>query len=117
MDHAEKMQALIDTLIIKTKERRIEWEEDESGDAFALSLTRGTVTVWSADGDGMHPFILRIRGDRGQIVEQVETARPYEEHTWSRMDLSIQHLHELARRNALNIDEVIDRIIEDLRER
>ncbi|MEU6080120.1 hypothetical protein [Streptomyces sp. NPDC047108] len=111
-------------MINKTRGGRIEWAHEggedpwaaqSQPDTFSISLTRGTAAIWSVDGDHMHPYVFQVRGDRGQVVEQIETTRPFEDQAgWDSMETDIQELYEAARRNALNIDSVLRQMLEDL---
>ncbi|QCW77450.1 hypothetical protein EQG64_08010 [Streptomyces sp. S6] len=119
---------LVKKLIEKTEQGRIEWSHEEnavdpwaqttrpSTSSFTLSLTRGTVSVWSVDGDDLHPFIFEVRGDRGQVIEAIETQRLNVEdgRNFSPIERDVEKLYEAARRNALNIDSVLSQMLEDL---
>ncbi|MER6035474.1 hypothetical protein ABT133_16385 [Streptomyces sp. NPDC001835] len=120
METSQMLRQLVKTLIETTREGRVEWAADESdgpdSDTFMLSLTRGSVFVWSVDNDGAHPFVFQVRGARGQVVERIETTRPFEEgQEWTPLEDDIRKLYDLARRSALNIDEVLTQMINDLR--
>ncbi|MFJ7326706.1 hypothetical protein ACIQVN_10710 [Streptomyces cyaneofuscatus] len=128
MEDRRMVHNLIKKLIEKTEQGRIEWSHEEnavgpwaqttrpSTSSFTLSLTRGTVSVWSVDGDDLHPFIFEVRGDRGQVVEAVETQRlnGNDPRDFSSMEKDVKTLYEAARRNALNIDSVLNQMLEDL---
>ncbi|MDX3530951.1 hypothetical protein P1P75_32235 [Streptomyces sp. ID05-39B] len=126
MENEQMLHALIEKLIEKTKEGRINWTDQESVEtrelgsrsfaSFTLSLTRGTISIWSTDGDDLHPYVFQIRGDRGQVVEQIETSRilATEDREYTQIENSIRVLYDLARRNALNTDSVLRQILDDL---
>ncbi|WP_159024448.1 hypothetical protein [Streptomyces scabiei] len=126
MENEQVLQTLINKLIAKTGEGRLEWSHENNSDPWArqsdtppsytVSLTRGTISIWSVDGDDLHPFIFQIRGDRGQVVEQIETPRinVSDEREYSSFESSIKTLYQSARRNALNTDAVLRQMLEDL---
>lgn len=128
MEDIRVVHSLVKKLIEKTENGRIDWSHEEnaidpwaqttrtSTSTFTLSLTRGTVSIWSVDGDDLHPYIFQVRGDRGQVVEQVETPRLMADdgRGFSPLEDDVKVLYDSARRNALNIDSVLRQILEDL---
>ncbi|MFC8018897.1 hypothetical protein [[Kitasatospora] papulosa] len=129
MTDIRMIHSLVKKLITKTEQGRLEWSHEESAidpwaqggnrtstSVFTLSLTRGTVSIWSIDGDDLHPFTFQVRGERGQVVEQVETPRLNmgDEREFSPFENEIKELYESARKNALNIDAVLRQMLEDL---
>lgn len=108
----QKLGALIEALHRATEEGRVEWEAvtpDASADesTYVVSLTHGTVAIWSRDRDGMAPFILQIRGDRGQVVDEIPSHRD------AHSD-GITSLYQLASGSARNANAVIDSLLDDL---
>ncbi|MFI6609711.1 hypothetical protein [Streptomyces sp. NPDC050507] len=126
---------LVKKLINKTEQGRLEWSHEEnpidpwaergsrntrsSTSTFTVSLTRGTISIWSVDGDDLHPYTLQVRGERGQVVEEVETPRlnAEDEHAFTPLQNDIKDLYLSARRNALNIDAVLRQMLNDLDDR
>ncbi|MEU9643849.1 hypothetical protein [Streptomyces sp. NPDC048188] len=96
-----------------TINHRVEWtsnypERPAAHDIYSLSLTRGTVEIQNRDGDGLPPFVLTIRGEQGQIVDEVRTSGA------DQIDLKIAELFDLVANRSRNSDEVIDSLIDDL---
>lgn len=95
---SQKDESLVAYVVQNTRNGSIRWEE-AAGDAFMASL-RGdhTVTVESRPHE---PDTLILRNREGQVILQLdESDYP-----------GMQGLFSLARRNAFNIDKVIDEII------
>jgi hypothetical protein len=109
----EKILRLVESLHRATVDRRVEWasnypERPAAHDIYSLSLTRGTVEIQNRDGDGLPPFILSIRGEQGQIVDEIRTRGN------DAIDLKIAELFDLISNRSRNSDEVIDSLIDDL---
>jgi hypothetical protein len=89
---------LVEFIVSSTKNGTVRWEAG-AGNAFIASL-RGdhTVTIEHYESE---PDILYLRNREGQVILQIDEG-----------DLnSVGRLFELARRNAYDIDNVIDEIM------
>ncbi|MEU6010224.1 hypothetical protein [Streptomyces sp. NPDC047453] len=109
----EKLLTLINSLISATEAEKVEWtststQSAPTEDTYSLSLTRGTVIIWSQDGDGTFPFMLQIRGDQGQVVEEIRSAGG------GLVADGIAELFRVAMNSARNANAVIDSLIDDL---
>ncbi|MER7933258.1 MULTISPECIES: hypothetical protein [unclassified Streptomyces] len=112
----QKLAALVNALIESTQQGRIEWESidptqsPEEG-TFSVSMTHGTVMIWSRDRDGVPPFVLQIIGDRGQVVEEILSHR---EVMPRGLTEQISQLYSLACGSTIASDRVIDSLLNDL---
>src|SRR5690348_10538252 len=109
----QKLFHLIDSLIRATRSEKVEWlsthtDASPTEDTYSLSLTRGTVNIWSIDGDGTFPFVLQIRGEQGQVVEERRVAGN------EFLAEKTAELFRIATSSARNANAVIDSLIDDL---
>lgn len=113
-DLDERILRLAKRLLEMTNEGSIQWERGSSSrdDVFAWSSPRSTVTIWSRDKDKSHPFVLAITDASGTEVERVTDIGdgPSYMSLWEIMD----DLYPLVRRQALQVDKVINDLLEDL---
>lgn len=111
-----RMVNLADELRERTKSGRIAWKETDDPTVFLYSGSSSSVEVDSWVTSGRPRVALRLRNSSGAEVDALnltyenDFATPGNE---SAFEL-LEELHELARRSALNVDEVIDSLLRDL---
>lgn len=108
----DRIITLCERLTAATIARRAQWREDGE-DVFGWEHERGSVSIGSRDNDGQPPYELTIyNGDRVKVEELtsqlVDGERPAE---WNQ---PLAELYRVARRSALQADEIIDALIETL---
>jgi hypothetical protein len=104
----QRLLDLAKRLIQATEDSKAHWTAQRAT-SFILALPSGAVTIRSNDGTA--PFWLTVYDDDGNSIESLGTG--YVEGTlqpepWNE---PLARLYELARNRALNIDEVLDRLI------
>ncbi|GGM77458.1 hypothetical protein GCM10010106_24890 [Thermopolyspora flexuosa] len=129
----ERFPRLVNLLITKTKAGQVQWEvaripDDGESDGFSFSTRRSTVIIGSVKGDGQAPFYLSILNEHGFEVERILAEPPdlevgpdetRESARFRYMQVShllnqITTLYKQARRVALQTDQVIDHLLQDL---
>ncbi|MFI7894291.1 hypothetical protein ACIFUY_23945 [Streptomyces sp. CACIS-1.16CA] len=114
------MVALLDALIAATRRESVEWSSTKNDvsteeDVYTLSLTRGTVAVWSRDGDGVPPYGLQIRGEQGQVVEEYTSHQnSHDDELGQAISDKLGMLFYVASISARNANAVIDSMLDDL---
>lgn len=68
--------------------------------------------IRSVDGDGRHPYALDVLNQQGTIVESFNTNE-----LSSEAGDVLESLYHTARRNATNIDKIIQALVEEVRDR
>jgi hypothetical protein len=107
-------------LTVATSDGRISWRPVEDGE-FQYSSDQSSIVIKCRDADGAEPFMLQLFDANGFVVETLETA--YASSTSFGATTSVpepwneplERLYETARRQALNIDQVIDSLMRSLR--
>jgi hypothetical protein len=114
-----QFQKLVDRLSILTKRGIIHWQKsrqlratliissNRGPEPFSMSLTETTIRIRSRDGDGIPPFVLEILDSEGLTIQVYEATSPQEG------DM-LAYLYQLVRRDALNVEGVIDSALRDL---
>jgi hypothetical protein len=112
----ERLLELANRLVQSTESGQIEWKGDQDS-GFYVSTAAGAINIQSKDRDGQQPYRLVIYDSAGTEVDSLETytyqidVDEWEPAAWND---SLETLYETARRNALNIDKVINDIVRDL---
>jgi hypothetical protein len=117
----DRIIELVKTLTQRTIAKSIQWQvSDDDGLEFQFSSPTSSVVVRSKDRDGASPFILDIINANGAIVESVYSnwGDSVGETPWGSQNMSelLGELFVQARRNALNIDGVLDDLLGSLRD-
>lgn len=113
----EKLMALLKRLIYATESSRISWSVSaDLPDGYQYNASNSSVTVSSKDGDGTWPFVIELFDESGRPVEKFLTSfsDEYGEGYEAPYNTALQRLHELARRQARNIDGIYDALFRDL---
>ncbi|TYK53023.1 hypothetical protein [Actinomadura decatromicini] len=128
---------IIERLLKRTKAGSVEWNVivprsagRRGRDGFGYSTSSASVIIGSVDGDGRPPFYFEIMDDEGVSIERFymppdrRSARAREEidaailsdedNAVKRLYVSMELLYNLARRNALKSDQVLDQLERDL---
>ncbi len=108
-----RISRLVVRLLHRTSEGKINWElyADEGREVFYFSTAASSVELWCQDGDGLHPFILRILDESGVELEKV-SSRLYPEEIKD----AFYRLYIVVRRKTLQVDRKIDLLLAELDE-
>jgi hypothetical protein len=110
----ERIVRLVKRLHDSTQKKKISWEPAPEYKAFIASFPRYSIRIEEQGLD----YVIRIINDEGlvvdnfsdeDLVEQFRDASP--EHGWSKF---MSEIYDMARRQALDADEAIDAILEEL---
>lgn len=111
----------VEQLASRTQSGNIKWKKTDSEDTFLFSGSKSSVIVtkWNdRDGDPMvRVSILNSTGDEIGRLESEYLHNPWNEttrYTDGENNALLEALWESARRTALNIDEVLDSLLDDL---
>lgn len=107
----DRLWDLAEKLYERTRSNAIEWQTTNREDAFMYAGSGASVMIRSQDGDGVAPWQLAIFDDRGVEAEAISTYEQGEERRAMLYDLYV-----LARRNALNINKLVDSLFKELEE-
>jgi hypothetical protein len=113
MAFQEKIDQLVTRLTELTERGKISWEDTADEGTFLTSVgkfvvTLGEVPDYLRDEEG--PFVryrFKILDETGKTIDEA-SGTPGED--WNRLS----HLHELARRSALHVDEALSDILSSL---
>ena len=84
------------------------WKAD-GDNAFLLTGQSGAIRV-SNEGNGEHPYALRVYGPYGTVIEEAVTVPDEFYHSWERQ---LEALYMDARTAALNLPEVLAGLTEE----
>jgi len=120
--HDPKMIELIEVLLTRTRQRRVDWRprSEISDDAFEIVQKNSVITLSRRalkEGDIVD---LVVRDENGRTVSKISS--PYKENwdklaeiEWGHFEVPLSELFYLAQRQALKTDVVIDEIISSFR--
>ena len=110
-DSDPRLQGLIKRLLELTRNGTIHWERinRRSVEPFIIDLTESSIRLRSLGDNQRAPYFLDILNSDGIRIETIR-ARDAEETEM------FEELYQLARREVLNVDEVINSVIRDLNE-
>ena len=106
------VQQLIATLRAGTEEGYVEWRTTDEPTAFFFSGAGASVIIRSVDGDGRYPYTLDVLNKEGAIIESFDTRE-----LSSEAGERLEGLYHTARRNATDIDKVIQGLVQEIKER
>lgn len=115
----EKVGKLIDSLYTRTKTGYINWEETERTGVYQVSFPKYSVRLLSQptrsqayNGDETQDYIIQIINEYGIVVDEVSDidVKDIIIDSYKKM----KEMHDLARRQALGVDEALDEILRDL---
>jgi hypothetical protein len=109
-----KMEQLLALVLRQTQAGKVRWEPTENAYAYALPRGGVAVVVESVDSDGYRPyqFSLVNPDDYTYRLEVLEQYYDDDSDTWVYPEL--EELYEMARRQALNIEPLMDTLISEL---
>lgn len=112
--NSEKAAILVNTLLRRTEEHKINWTSTSSERAFEASFSNRTLRVnerWDPD-DSTHYYFLELVNEQGEVVD---TIWPYEiRRTLREAKEAIASIYSLARDQALGIDDAADELLEEM---
>lgn len=109
-----RLERIAGNLLKRTKEGKASWEvyEVDGNEVLSFSTAVSSVELWCKDGDGQHPFILRVLDESGIELDRRQSDRweigPFKEY--------VEQLYVIARRMALDVDKKIDLLLAELEE-
>lgn len=117
-----RMTAILQGLINRTEERRLNWHTSVNDDAFVASVDTTGVTIRSLGAQmiaGPERHRLEILNDNGVtavVLESPDTFGlvPPENTATAEQAQDMNRLFVLARQSALNIDSTLDKLVADL---
>lgn len=114
MNNLDRLQTLARGLLDQTHNRQVRWERLAQAD-FILRLESASVIVSSVDGDGYRPYAFLVLDSSDEIVEkfQFDSEDDFDAEE-SLLDDLVVDLYAAARRNALQVDEVLDGLMNEL---
>lgn len=112
----EKFNLVLDKILEKTIQGRLEWETTANENTFlavlqdsTISITRGYYEFYLTPPSGKELYIFDFRNENGSIVESIEVSfgedKNYEKAT---------RIYDLARQQSSTIDKNLDHILEQL---
>jgi hypothetical protein len=114
-DHEkDRLTALARWLVSGTTTRAAKWELKER-DLYTWGAAEGTVTIASRDRDGEPPYELALYNERGERADEL-TSELLDDDEPAPWNESLAELYRVARRSALGADEIIDALMDRLRE-
>ncbi|MDM8544037.1 hypothetical protein QUF90_23420 [Desulfococcaceae bacterium HSG9] len=106
----DKIEKLIEALNNKTKKQMINWEETVERGVYLAALTNSGVRIScriqtdETAGEEFHEHILTVLNGHGMLVDEIKTVDNYK----------MKELYENARRMAMNADNVIENMLNEL---
>jgi hypothetical protein len=116
----QKLLDLTNRLIAGTELGQVDWQTTDNETAFVCTLRAASVAITSVDDDGVSPFSLLILDQSGDVVDSLTTRvqrLPAQDSGQIRVapwNEPLERLYEVARRNALNIDKIVDELLAEL---
>ncbi|MEU7934487.1 hypothetical protein [Micromonospora echinofusca] len=118
-DIQERMIALAQHLLDRTRQDKVVWTSTDDSRRFSYSGRKSSIWIeGKVDGDGDWVGTLTLLNSEGEVVERLSTDFDPEDedgnfnpHPHNKI---LESLHDLARRQALNIDTLIDETISEL---
>lgn len=116
----KKILELVRRLTTATEAGQAKWQRTDTATAFTYTGATSSVVVASKDTDGWAPFVLTLLDSAGAEVEKVESDTRWDSEyetsfvTSTPWNDKLEHLYTVARRSALNIDDVVDSLLADL---
>ncbi len=109
-----KMSALLNLLKNGTESRRLQWQTTPDGNTFRVSLNNGLVRLSRNESEALFPvhvtYTLTILDPSGQLIDDYTPEGEEEKNTLSQ-------LFGLARRSALNLENILDDMLGELKSR
>ena len=106
-DQLVQLRAIVNALLMRTREGRVDWEWDETDGSGTTMLENGRVIV-SKDSD--FDTVIKIQDTDSNDLDQINVG--YRSHV--AFKTVADELYELARRSALNIDTKLESILREV---
>jgi hypothetical protein len=110
----QRIKQLIEMLVRGTKRNLLKWQVTADEDAFRLTSAAANVRIWRSegyDGEAQESYISRrvsVLNDKGRVIEEWDPAMQGEQQEFDELFTS-------ARRSAYQTDDVLDKLMNDLR--
>jgi len=109
-----KEKQLVDLLLARTRAGTTSWEPTADEDEFVTSAAGNSISIMAVpprEPDDVEPdIVLNVRDEDGRQVFSIYNGVDVED-----LDFPVlRTLHEVARRSALKIDQIMDAILKDL---
>lgn len=103
--------SLIINLLIKSRDKRVHWQTTSDPRMFLVTSGKQSISITNGyDEMGEEEyFVLSIRNEKGTIIDSFVADKRKSE--WDQLN----ELYYLARRYANNVDETIDKLLNDLK--
>ncbi len=106
----ERFMQLINELHQATLDGRVRWEETAKEGVFRVGLGDGLVRIQSGCDDENNFYVnVYLLNNQGRVVDELRTWENGEHYNL------LLDLYQKARSSALNIDEVVDSMLSDLK--
>jgi hypothetical protein len=105
---------LAQRLAVATGQRAARWEL-KADDVYSWAAPEGTVTIASRDRDGEPPYELTVYNAAAEKVDELASELLADDQPAPWNDELVE-LYRVARRSALGADDIIDALLERLRE-
>ncbi len=110
----QRIKQLIEMLVRGTKRNLLKWQVTADEDAFRLTSTAANVRIWRTegyDGEAQQSYVSRrvsVLNDKGRVIEEWDPEMQGEQQEFDELFTS-------ARRSAYQTDDVLDKLMNDLR--
>lgn len=111
-----RLLRIITQLTRGTKGGQVEWSVG-AGDSFAAQFVAGSIVITAVDQDGRAPYYVEALDENGRTIASAATLRSpailpgTSEDQWNQ---ALVELYRVGRAAALNIDEKLDRLLNDV---
>ncbi len=106
-DRMAELAAIINALVARTREGRVEWGWSQSSRRCTAELANGWVLL-DRDRDG--DTVVTIQDTEGFTLETINVGF----HEYAELKASADALYELARRSALQVDSKLESILQEI---
>jgi hypothetical protein len=115
----KRLAEVLRELIKLTRDDKIAWTEGDSSYSFTFATPVATIFLESVDKDGAAPYRLTLLNPDGVQLESLDLNRNSEfwDEDEGRVWDDLETLYDLARRQALDIDNTLDSLMAELKER
>ena len=106
----QKFHVILERLTDLSEKSQLGWKTTGNTDKFLLVLKESSISISGTFVADSGLINIEFRNEKGEPVEKVEIWSTDNEESFERARI----LYDLAKRKALNSDETIDRILEQL---
>ncbi len=111
-----KFDLIVDKLFEKTEQEKLKWEKTADKDTFLTVLTDSSISVRQIANENPNweeviepSYAFDFRNENGDIVDSVTVTKSNNE-----MYKKVEKTFDLARKQSLETDSIVDRILEQL---